>query len=76
MRSVEWEGWLRGGEDKDGTHSGELILEEFFRSSCILKYLLHGSDAVKNQLFLPFRRLKFLWGQRPRSIRVREAKRH
>lgn len=49
MRSVEWEGWLRGGEDKDGTHSWELILEEFFHSLCILKYLLRGSDASGKQ---------------------------
>lgn len=44
-----------GGEDNGRTRSWKVVLEEFFHSSCILKYLLPIRDTKKNRLFLSYK---------------------
>lgn len=55
---VPWRGVFRGGEEKGGTYSGRVVLEEFFLSSCILKCLLCIRDMVETKLFLSYSSLK------------------
>lgn len=55
---VRWTRGFGGGEDKGGTCSWKVVLEEFFLSSCILKYLLCTRDTMKTKLFLSHSSLK------------------